>query len=73
VNIVTLKHTTRQVGLVRATAGALELLERRRLVAEGFEKIKGKSLRVEGYFSESGNGFFDFDCIHILTTNSSGD
>jgi hypothetical protein len=57
--------------LIRATAFAFEPLESSLLVTEGFEKSKGESLRVKECARQPGNGFFDFDCIHIPTINSS--
>ena len=68
-DIIALEYAAGQVRLVRATA--FKPLDRGWLVTKGFEESKGELLRVKGSFSQSGNGFFDFDCIHTPTINSS--
>jgi hypothetical protein len=66
VNVVALEDTA-QIRLIRVAV--FEPLDRRRLIAKGFQKGKGKLLWVKGGFGKLGNGFFDFNCIHIKTTS----
>ncbi len=66
VNVVALEHAP-QIRLVRAAFLALEPLDSRGLVAEGFQKSKGKLVWVKGGFSKLGNGFFNLNSIHTRT------
>jgi hypothetical protein len=56
--------------LVRAIA--FEPLDRRRLIAKGFQEGKRERFWVKGRFRKPRNSFFNFDCIHTSTINSSG-
>jgi hypothetical protein len=62
VNVVPLKHTTGQVGLVGVAA--LKAFEGGFFVAEGFKEGIREGGSVKWRIRKLGNGFFDFDCIH---------
>ncbi len=65
VNIVALEHAAGQIRLVRAAA--VEPFKGRLLISEGFEKGKREHRRVKGRFGKPGDGFFNFNGIHMLT------
>ena len=56
-----------EVGFVGAAC--LQALEGGGLVAEGFQKGQGEALRItelaQGLGKELGDGFFDFDSVHL--------
>lgn len=60
-NVVGLQHAA-QIRLVRRAA--FEPVDRRLLVAEGFEKRKGEGLSIERLLGQLCDGFFNLDCIH---------
>ncbi len=63
VDVVGLKDAA-QVGLVRCARA--QPLDRRLLVAEGFKEGERKLCRVERLLSESRDGLFDLNGVHVL-------
>lgn len=63
-DIIALKNAAGQIGLIRIAAA--KPLERGLLVAKRFEEGERKIHRVKRGFGELGNGFFDFDSVHVI-------
>lgn len=63
VYVAALEHAA-DVGLIRAVA--LQQLEGGRLVAESLQERVRETLCVERLLCKEGNGFFDFNGIHVI-------